>query len=119
MFKESLFAFQASRQIEEVETLAGLAYVRSLTIAEKDEFDRATDGGKKDVRAQLLIACVCDHDGNPEFSEFDLSRLNGLPAHVAEPLIDAAMKVNKFSVEDREALRKNSSNGRNGSSSSA
>ena len=118
MFKEALFAQPTNRAIEPVETSAGRTYVRALNLEEKDEFDLATEGGKKHVRAQLLIACCCREDGSLEFTEYDLSKLNQLPAHVAEPIIDAAMRLNRFSAEDREALRKNSSSDRNASSSS-
>lgn len=117
MFKEALFALRATRQIIPVETEAGTAYVRSLTVAEKDEFDLSAEGGKKNVRANLLIACVCNEAGEPEFTEYDLATLNALPASAVEPLIDAAMKVNRFSAEDREAIRKNSQ-GQSGNSSS-
>jgi hypothetical protein len=118
MFKEALFSQSRICRFEPVETEAGTTYVKELTVAEKDAFDQATSGGKENVRAQLLIACVCDQAGEPEFTEFDVGAINRLPAYIAEPIIDAAMRINRFSAEDREALQKNSSSGRNGSSSS-
>jgi hypothetical protein len=106
MFKESLFSICPDRTIEPVETPAGRTYVRSITVREKDAFDAAVQETKA-TRAQLLIHCCCKEDGSPEFDEFDLVRIGELPAGAVEPIVDAALRVNRFRPEDTEAVRKN------------
>lgn len=106
MFKEQLFAICPDRQVEPVDTTAGRTFVRTITVAEKDAFDAAVEETKA-TRAQLLIACCCKEDGSPEFDEFDLVRLGELPAGVVEPVINAALRLNKFRQSDVEDVRKN------------
>jgi hypothetical protein len=107
MFKESLFSICPDRAIEPVDTAAGRTYVRSLTVGEKDVFDANSGGGTKAVRVHLLIACCCKEDGSPEFTEFDAGELSRLPSHVVEPIVAAAMRVNRFGEGDQETIRKN------------
>ncbi len=106
MFRETLFAVDCSRAIVPVETEHGRTYVRSLTVAEKDAFDTAVQADKQ-YRARILIACCCDERGEPEFDELDVGRLNLLPVRLVEPLVDAAIAVNRLRPEDAEAFRKN------------
>lgn len=118
-FKESLFSICPDRAIEPVETPAGTTYVRTITVREKDEFDKAVQEAGGVSRAHILIHFCCKEDGSPEFDEFDANRIGDLPAGVVEPIINAALKLNKLSGEDVEAVRKNSENGRIVNSASA
>ena len=106
MFKQALFESNG-REIEAVETPSGKTHVRCLTVKEKDAYDVAARKSGE-FRALLLVACCCNEDGEPEFDEFDVGRINQLPVWKIEPIIDAAMKINRFNQEDAEAIRKNS-----------
>lgn len=106
MFKEQLFSICPERTIQAVDTPAGRTYVRTITVREKDLFDAAVRETKA-TRAQLLIACCCKEDGTPEFDEFYVARLGELPAGVVEPIVDAALEVNRFRPEDAGEARKN------------
>lgn len=104
MFRDELL--KAKRTIEPVETPAGRTYVRTITAGEKDEFDReASKDGK--FRCRLVMLCCCDEDGQAEFTNRDLPALDELPVAVLEPIIDAALRVNRISVKDSEEIRKN------------
>lgn len=106
MFKEALFAASADRIIEPVETPAGKTYIRSLMAGEKDKFDV---GASKDgmFRAHIVVASCCNEHGVPEFNGGDLLRINDLPLHLVEPIVDAAIKLNRIGPGDAEAIRKN------------
>ena len=116
MFKEQLFSICPDRRIEPVETPAGRTYVRTITVAEKDEYDQAAEKAGGLSRPHLLIAFCCKEGGEPEFDEFDAVRLGELPAGVVEPIITAGLALNKFRREDVEDVRKNSEDGRTSSS---
>lgn len=105
-FRDELFSRPADRVIEPVETPAGPTFVRTLMCGEKDSFDL---GAAKDgmFRARLILACCCDEHGRPEFGAEDLRRVNDLPVHQVEPIVDAAIRLNKIGPGDAEAIRKN------------
>ena len=106
MFRDQLFARPADRTIEPVETPAGTTYVRTLMVGEKDQFDV---GAAKDqmFRARLVVACCCDQYGHPEFAPGDVFRVNDLPVHFVEPIVDAAIRLNRIGPGDAESIRKN------------
>lgn len=106
-FREALSAAPRERAIDPIDTPFGRTFVRSLTVGEKDDWDTASQAGTKHPRVHLAIACCCKEDGSPEFTEFDAGMLRDLPSHYLEPVIEAAMKVNKFGKQEQEALRKN------------
>jgi len=118
MFKEALFSISTQRAIEPVDTPAVRTYVRTITVAEKDEMDATAVEGRVS-RANMLITFCCKEDGSPEFDEFDGRRIEGLPLSCVEPIIDAAIRLNRLGAADVEATRKNSVNGRTASSDSA
>ena len=94
------------RRIEPVETPAGPTFVRTITAGEKDEFDReARKDGK--FRCRLVLLCCCDQDGRPEFTNHDLPVLDALPLATVEPIVEAAIRVNRMAEADAETLRKN------------
>lgn len=116
-FRETLLQSGASGfTVEPVETPLGRTFVRTMTAGEKDDFDKhATEDGK--FRCRLLLLCCCDEAGRHEFGNKDLPELDKLPLTVVEPIVDAAMKLNKLGQKEQEALRKNSPD-RNGDGSS-
>jgi len=119
MFKEALFAISPERTIEPVDVRGvGRTYVRTITVKEKDDMDAtATDG--RVSRAHMLITFCCDEQGKPEFDEFDIGRLENMPMSLTEPIIDAAIRLNRLGASDVDATRKNSENGQAASSDSA
>lgn len=117
--RESFFSPDAlAFQVEPVDSPLGRGYVRVMTAGEKDRIDVLSqkDPGK-DVRAQILVATVCDESGHLLFGTGDIAAISRLPLTTIEPFVDAAIRINKMSQADQEELRKNS-NGRNGISSS-
>jgi len=105
-FRDSLFAAPADRTIEKVDTPAGPTFVRSLMVGEKDAFD--TSAAKDGMfRARLIVACCCDEHGRPEFQSSDVHRVNDLPVSFVEPIVDAAIRVNRIGPGDAESIRKN------------
>ena len=117
MFRDAFFAQSASPTIEKVATTAGEAYVRSMSVGEKDTFDKAiVKDPSVSFRARLIVMCVCDCHGAPAFQTGDVHRIADFPLALVEPLVDAAIRVNKLSPKDLEALEKNC-NGQSDSSS--
>lgn len=106
MFKQVLFE-DDGREVRKVEDYSPEIYVRTLTVAEKDAFANEVEK-HGDLRARMLIAACCDEGGNPQFDEFDIGRINQLASWKVEPIIDAAIKLNRMGHRDAEALRKNS-----------
>lgn len=111
MFKESLFE-DDGRQAEKVPSEFGDVWVRTLTVAEKDAWELAVataqrEGKQGSFRAYLLVACCCDDSGNPVFDEFDVAKLGKLASWKVEPMIDAAIRINRIGPKDAEQIRKN------------
>ncbi len=101
-------AFSAGPEYEEVPTPWGVLRVRAMTAGEKDRWDvHHVETKGRDFRARLVVACACDGDGRPAFSESDIPALSGLPVGALEPVVDAAIRINRMRGEDVEALRKN------------
>lgn len=104
--RESFFAIPSTGAVEPVETPAGTAYVRTITVGEKDRLELEDKGVS--FRARLLVLCVCDEGGAPVFRAGDAHRIADYPLHIVEPLVEAALRVNKFSKEDVDGLEKKS-----------
>ena len=105
MFRDTLLK-TPQHKVEPVETPAGKTFVRTITAGEKDEFDRqASKDGK--FRCRLVMLCCCSEDGKPEFTNLDLPALDDLPVTVLEPIVDAALSLNRIGAKDAEEIRKN------------
>lgn len=105
MFRDSLLK-GSPHKVEPVETPAGKTFVRTITAGEKDEFDRqASKDGK--FRCRLVMLSCCKEDGSPEFTNLDLPALDELPVTVLEPIVDAAIALNRIGQRDAEEIRKN------------
>lgn len=105
MFRESAFA-HPKVIVEPVETPAGPTFVRVVTVGEKDEFDRGfREDGK--FRPRLILLACCKEDGSPEFTIGDLPTIEALPLTVMEPIIDAALSINRIGPKEQDDLRKN------------
>jgi hypothetical protein len=101
----------------------GSCFVRAMSAGERDEFEVAHARGKnRDFRARLVACSVCDEGGDLVFEPADIPALSALPAATLQPLVTAAVEINRLTeadVQDLEEASKNSSSDRNGNSSSA
>lgn len=88
---------------------AGTICVRNMTAGERDRFEaRQVRDPHTDFRARVIVLGTCDTDGKPLFTEADIPALNELPGEVAEPIVDAVLRVNKLRPNDLEAAEKKS-----------
>lgn len=88
-------------------------HMRELTAGERDLYEGQSIEAKgmakwKDVRAKLLSLSLCDPEGVRLFGDGDISQLSALPAGIADRLWERALKLNRMTKDDVEALEKNS-----------
>lgn len=94
----------------------GVVWVKKLNAGEQDRFEVANAEAKAaDFRARMVSAVCIDPRGAMLFSGEDIPALTLFDAEVLDPIVEAALRINKFSKKDQEALRKNST-GQGGSS---
>jgi hypothetical protein len=118
MFRDQFFAaISAVPEHEEVQSAAGPVRVTCLTAGEKDRYDVAVAKEPETFRSRLVAMTARDGEGHRVFRDEDIPRLSTMPLPVIEPLVDAAMRVNRMGAKDVEALEKNST-GRSEESSS-
>jgi hypothetical protein len=90
----------------------GSVYVRVLRSGEKDALEaKFTETKNKNFRARLVVAVVCDEHGEKLFKEADILVLAQHSAAALEPIVEAAMRLNRWTKTDIESLEKNSENG--------
>jgi hypothetical protein len=108
MFDRAQFLALGGEPPEPVKTPAGEAHVFALTAGEKDRLDVAIakEPGKR-FRARVIQATARTAEGMPLFSEGDIPALDQMPLAVVEPLMEAALRVNRMHDKDVEALEKN------------
>lgn len=108
--RESFFAVPAPRVHRiEVPDLGGFVWIRPLNAGERDRFEGEHNQKKNiDFRARVAAASVCDEEGNLLFGPADVPQLSALPGASLDPIVSAALKLNKFTAEDIEELEKNS-----------
>jgi hypothetical protein len=107
--REHFFAIPPAIRSEAVVVRGEQFFVREMTVAEKDEWER--DNSDRDLpspRARLICRTACDANGNLVFRKGDAHRLAEYPISIVEALVDASQKVNKIAKEDLEAIQKNS-----------
>lgn len=106
---------------------AGVVRVRSLTGAERDQWEAACQEEKQGqkvfstdkLREKLLSFCLVDAAGTQLFSEGDIGLLAEKNAAALTRLFGVAMKLNAIGAQDVEELVGNSGAGQAGSSTSA
>lgn len=88
-------AAASPRAVEAVAVPGGTVYVRALSAAEYDEYERACVSGEesKADRALLVRKTACTADGTLVFRDDQLEMLRGLPAAVINPVAAAAMRL--------------------------
>jgi hypothetical protein len=90
----------------------GSVYVRVLTAFERDELEIVWDETKRrNFRARLAVATVCDEHGNDLFELTDIEAVGRQPAPALQRITEAALRLNGFTAAERERLEKNSENG--------
>ena len=84
-------------------------YVRTMTGLEQDRFEVfAKEEGGLNVRAALLVASVCDEDGQPVFVAEDIPALGEKSGAALDRLVEVAMRLSGIGKKDMDALEKNS-----------
>lgn len=108
--RESFFAVPAPKvQRIEVPELGGFVWIKQMSAGERDRFEVDHEASKKrDLRARVTAASVCDEQGNLLFGPADVPQLSALPAAALEPIVNATIKLNAISDADVEELEKNS-----------
>lgn len=92
----------------------GEVYLRTLTGTERDRFEASClVGGKfgpqgmQNIRARLMVLCICDAEGKRLFDDKDAIELGAKSAAVLDRLFAAAQRLNGLSEQDVEELAKN------------
>jgi hypothetical protein len=87
----------------------GDVFVRTMTGRERDAFEASCNGGADmdNIRARLLVRCLCDEHGNRLFTDGDTEALGNTPAAPLVRLFAVAQRINKLSKQDFDELSKN------------
>lgn len=92
-------------------------WVKELDCGERDKFEQEhskADGA--DYRARWVAATVIDGQGALAFGRKDIPTISTFPPSIVDPIVKAAVKINKLTPEDVADFEKNL-NGQAGSSS--
>lgn len=85
--------------------------VWAMAAGERDRFELAhAKADQADFRARLVALCF-RVEGRHLFTEADVPTLSRAPAWVLDPIVAAALRLNRFSDADVKELEKNSSSG--------
>lgn len=111
-------------ELVEVPEWKGSVYVKTMTAAERDNFEKSIMGRRgiepnlEGVRAKMLVATVVDKDGNALFTMEEIDVLGAKSARAVDRLFAVAQRLSGFTPQDVEALAKKSRPGRGGGSRS-
>ena len=86
--------------------------VKVMSGTERDSFEASVIGDDHKVkadnlRAKLLVRCLCDEEGKRLFDDADATALGGKSAIVLDRLFTIAQRVNALDKRDIEELEKN------------
>lgn len=95
----------------------GTVHVRELSASDLDAFEtsfaeerqKALNEGvpyRPNVRGRMLVACICDAQGNPIFLKGDEELVGKMAAHELEGLVTVADRLNRFTKAHQQALEK-------------
>lgn len=93
-------------------------FVRSITAAERGQFEDVLKTSRRDAFAWFAAFTLVDSDGRRVFCDDDVPRLGGKSSSAIMRIVEAAAKVNAMRSQDMEALEKNSLSGQTGDSPS-
>jgi len=113
--KEGFFKSRVPREKMTVPDLGDI-YVHGLTSGEKDGYENSvvsvTAGSRQvkltNARAVLMQLCIYNQHGCRMFAENEIGKLIGVPAVVADPILDVAKRLSGMGVGEIEELVKNS-----------
>jgi len=112
-----LAASDLKTEIVDVPEWGGQVTVRTMTGAEKDEWEERLLAGSEEgsrkvtlkrIRATLLALTVVDESGKRLFADSDVERIAGKSAAAIDRVYEAASRLNRLSKQDVEELEKNS-----------
>jgi len=113
--RDQILAAHDLKKVEvEVPEWGGSVYVKTITAAERDNFESAIYHNKNkininNVRARLASLTVVDEKGKKLFAPEDIGALGKKSAAALDRVFQAACKINKMTPKDVEELEKNSS----------
>jgi len=107
------------RETIEVPEWGGSVIIRTLTGAERDEFEasrfivkgRSVKTNLVNLRARLISMCAVDEEGNRLFTSEDVRKLGKKSAKALDRLFEAAQRLSGLTPEDIEDMTKNSESG--------
>lgn len=89
----------------------GDAFIRVMSGTQRDAWEAGCwDGEKrnlKNMRAKMLVKCLCDSEGKLLFAHSDVERLGAKSAKVLNRLFEQACKLNSLTDKDVEELEGN------------
>lgn len=100
----------------DVPELGGTVYVKEMSGIERDAWERAQvsvrgkgrnitfDPNLDNIRARLLVRCLCNEQGERLFTDADAGEVGKLPASIVVALYDAAQVICGLSQKDLEEL---------------
>lgn len=110
--QQILEASDLKKEKVEVPEWGGYVFVRTLTGAEFDQYERSIIEGRKvnlsNVRAKLASRTIVDDDGKRLFTEAEAKALGGKSAKALDRVYDVAARLNGVGPKDVEELVKNS-----------
>jgi hypothetical protein len=123
---EILEASDLSKELVSVPEWGGAVYVRSMSGADRDEFENSmvveVDGKRqpdlKNMRAKLVALTVVDEHGNRVFDAADIPALARKSAAALERVFDVAQRLNGLGGKALEEATKNSEAATSGDSGS-
>lgn len=77
----------------EIPELGGTIYIRPLTLGGLSRFQQIVTKDVMRGSAQMLIECICDENGKPEFTAADEAAIMDWPQHLAAKLVDIASEI--------------------------
>ena len=113
-------AFLRPAAVEIVEVpvpeMGGSVYVRGMTARDRSRFEtqfqlssgKSSKKRMQEIRERLVVACVCDANGELLLTEADIEAVGKQPAPVIERIVEAAQAVCGMSNRDVEDIAKNS-----------
>jgi len=116
--KEEIFGLCDRKPTVEVVNVpdAGEFRIRVMGGADRDSFEASNyttdDKGKlkpdlRNVRARLLVRCLCNEAGERLFTDADAPKLGKMASSLAVPLYDRCRKLNKLDDKDVDDAEKN------------
>lgn len=92
----------------EVPEWGGTIHIRVMTGAELDGYDQAAyQNDYRMIRAELLVRCLCDEQGNRILSDQDVAELAQQDGYILDRLFDEAREHNGMTSRAKESIAKN------------